>query len=168
MLLKDLMTGLNPDADYEGWVTNDDFVIACDISETQDAIPGDYAVAQTGVAGLDAQLNPTTEEKIYIRAGQSSQKTSTQRTFAITGDRYIGDAFQDFVFSHAIKFGTGNSVIVKYVYFNMKNGKGEQGEVTVIVNSDGAGNAGESSAIDIALNKVAANPADYAWTPPTP
>jgi len=30
MKLKDLMAGYNPDPQYEGWVTNDDYVLAID------------------------------------------------------------------------------------------------------------------------------------------
>ena len=42
-----------------------------------------------GIAGLDAQLNPVTQDKQYIRAGQSTTKTGTQRSFTVSGDRYV-------------------------------------------------------------------------------
>ena len=54
-----------------------------------------YEVVQMGVEGLDANLNPVTSEKTYIRAGKSTQKTGTARSFAVSGDRYIGDPAQD-------------------------------------------------------------------------
>lgn len=163
MTVKELMTGHTPDAEYEGWTTNDDYVLAVGIGKEATS-ENDYTVVQMGVAGLDAQLNPITVDKTYIRAGQSSMKTGNQRAFKATGDRYIGDKFQDFAFSHAIKFGTGNSVVVPYVYFNILTGKGEKGNVSVIVNSDGSGNAGESSGIDIDLKKTGAAPTAFTYT----
>ena len=166
MKLSELMNGHTPSVDYEGWVTNDDWVLAVDIAATPSANESEYVVAQMGVAGLDAQMNPITQDKQYVRAGQSTTKTGTQRTFKVTGDRYVGDAFQDYCFSHAVKYGTGNSVVVPYVYFNILNGKGEKGKASIIVNSDGGGNSGENAAVDIDLKKAGDLPADYTYTAP--
>ncbi len=166
MKLSELMKGITPKADYEGWVTNDDMVFAIDTTPTAAAAtePGDYAVVQMGIEGLDSQLNPVTQDKQYIRAGQSTMRTGTQRSFAVTGDRYIGDEAQDFILSHKMKYGTGNAVITNYVYFDILTGKGEKGQVSVIVNSDGSGNSGESAAIDIEFKKVGNTPAEYTYT----
>lgn len=165
MKLSELMAGVTPKADYEGWVTNDDYVFAInltpDVASTKEA---DYAVVQMGIEGLDAQLNPITTDKTYIRAGQSSLKTGTQRSFALSGDRYIGDEAQDFILSHKMKYGTGHAVITDYLYFNILNGKGEKGQVSMIVNSDGSGNAGESSTLDVEFKKVGNTPAEYTYT----
>ncbi len=163
MKLSELMKSNTPSADFEGYVTNDDWVLAVDITG-EAANPGDYVVAQMGVAGLDAQLNPVTQDKQYIRQGQTTTKTGTQRTFKVTGDRYIGDEFQDHCFSHAVKYGTGNSVVASYVYFNVLNGKGEKGTASIIVNSDASGNAGESSGVDIDIKKTGAMPTEYTYT----
>ena len=62
-----------------------------------------------------------------------------------------------------MKYGTGNSVVTNYVYFNILNGKGEKGKVSIIVNSDGSGNAGESSAVDIEFKKIGSNPTEYTY-----
>lgn len=165
MKLSDLMKDLTPKADFEGFVTNDDFVLAVDCTAKGDAADvSEYAVAQLGVTGLDANLNPITQDKTYIRAGQSTMKTGNQRSFKVSGDRYIGDEFQDFVLSHAIKYGAGSAVVRKYVYFCLLNGKGESGEVSIIVNSDGNGAAGESAAVDIELKKSGSAPVEYAYS----
>lgn len=165
MKLSELMANITPSADYEGFVTNDDFVLAVDCSQNGSAASvGDYCVAQLGVTGLDANLNPITQDKTYIRAGQSTMKTGNQRAFKVSGDRYIGDAFQDFALSHAVKYGTGTGVIRKYVYFCLLNGKGEQGEASIIVNSDGTGSAGESASIDIDIKKASAAPTEYTYS----
>lgn len=164
MKLSELMKGHTPEPDFEGWITNDDFVLAVGIGEP--ASEADYEVAQLGVAGLDAQLNPVTADKQYIRAGQSSTKTGTQRTFKVTGDRFVGDAFQDYCFSNAVKYGTGQAVVVPYVYFCILNGKGEKGEASIIVNSDGSGNSGENAGIDIDLKKSGAMPTEYTYSAP--
>lgn len=91
---------------------------------------------QMGIEGLDAQLNPITQDKTYIRAGQSTMRTGTQRSFKVSGDRYIGDEVQDYIFGHGIKYGTGNAVVTDYVCFNILNGK-VKGQVSIIINSDG-------------------------------
>jgi len=167
MLLSTLMTGVTPDPSYTGWSTNDDMVFAIDLDPTNvtpTAIPA-YAVVQLGIEGLDAQLNPIMTEKNYIRAGQSSIKTGNQRTFKVSGDRYIGDAAQDYMLNILRSQGKGSACVTNYVYFNMLTGVGETGQVSIIVNSEGAGNAGEASAVDIELKKIGSAPAVYAWTP---
>lgn len=167
MTLSELMAGVTVNPSFTGFVTNDDWVLALDCGETAAAdfeAVGGFAVVQMGVAGLDSNLNPITNDKTYIRAGQSTSKTGNQRSFSVSGDRYVGDAFQDFALSHAIKYGTGQTVIRKYVYFNIITGKGESGECVIIVNSDGSGEAGNSSEIDIELKKSGAQPAEYEWT----
>ncbi|MEE1448555.1 phage tail tube protein [Faecalitalea cylindroides] len=165
MKLSELMQGYTPSPDFEGWVTNDDFVLAINTTpETNSVKETEYHVVQLGIEGLDAQMNPITVDKTYIRAGQSTQRTGNQRSFTISGDRYIGDEVQDYIFSHAIKYGTGNKVITDYVYFCLLTGKGEKGKVSIIINSDGGGNAGESAAIDVEFRKVGDNPTEYTYS----
>lgn len=166
MKLSELMNGLTPNASYEGVVTNDDYVLAVDCGASPAADfsgASDFAVVGNGITGLDSNLNPITQDKTYIRAGQSTTKTGNQRSFSVTGDRYIGDEFQDFALSHAVKYGTGQGVVRKYVYFNMLTGVGEQGECSIIVNSDGSGEAGNSAEIDIELKKSGAAPTEYTY-----
>lgn len=164
MKISELMSGATVNAQYTGWVTNDDYVLAINTTPGEEVEPADFDVVQIGVAGLDSQMNPITQDKTYIRAGQSTTKTGTQRAFKVTGDRYVGDEAQDYMLSHAQKYGTGNAVVTDYIYFNMLTGKGEQGKVSVIVNSDGSGNAGESSSIDIDLKKSGSIPTEYTYS----
>lgn len=167
MKLSELMSGHTINSDFEGFVTNDDWVLAVDCGETPATDftkAADFAVVQMGVAGLDSNLNPITQDKVYIRAGQSTTKTGNQRSFSVSGDRYAGDEFQDFALSHAIKYGTGQTVVRKYVYFNIITGEGEQGEACIIVNSDGSGEAGNSSEIDIELRKSGSAPAEFTYS----
>lgn len=166
MKLSELMAGRTPDPAFEGFVTNDDMVLAVDISGKADTTPEDYVVVQMGIDGLDAQNNPVTVDKQYIRAGQSTMKTGNQRSFKVSGDRYVGDPFQDYACSPAIMQGVGQAVIVPYVYFCLLNGKGEKGTVSIITNSDASGAAGENAGIDIELKKVGAAPEAYAYTAP--
>lgn len=167
MKLAELMAGITLNPNFTGVVTNDDFVLAIDCGESPaenwDA-DEEFAVVQLGVSGLDSNMNPITQDKVYIRAGQSTTKTGNQRSFAVSGDRYVGDDFQDFALSHDIKYGVGQKVVRKYVYFNIITGKGEKGEVSIIVNSDGSGEAGNSSEIAIELKKSGAAPTEYAYT----
>nr|DAG41184.1 MAG TPA: hypothetical protein [Bacteriophage sp.] len=162
MKLSELMAKNTPSASYEGWVTNDDYVLAINTGNAQ--TESDYEVVEMGISGLDSQMNPITVDKTYIRAGQSTMKTGTQRSFSLSGDRYVGDPAQDYMLAHNMKYGTGNNVVTDYVYFCILNGKGEKGKVSVIVNSDGSGNAGESSAVDIELKKSGATPSEYTYS----
>ena len=166
MKLSELMKDVTPNAQYTGWTTNDDFVLAIDLTPgaAQATEESAYGVVQMGVAGLDAQMNPVTQDKQYIRAGQSTQKTGTQRSFTISGDRYVGDEVQEYIFSHDIKYGTGNTVVTNYVYFNILTGKGEKGTCSIIVNSDGGGNAGESAGIDVEFKKIGSTPTEYTYS----
>lgn len=167
MKLSALMANATLNPTFEGFVTNDDYILALDCGETPAtdfSNAGDFAVVQMGVAGLDSNLNPITQDKTYIRAGQSTAKTGNQRSFSVTGDRYVGDEFQDFALSHDIKYGTGQTVIRKYVYFNIVTGKGEQGECCIIINSDGSGEAGNSAEIDIELKKSGSAPAEFDYS----
>lgn len=175
MILSDLMAVRGtPDPDYVGGVTNDDNVLAINI--TVDPATGyidhnapidSYAVVQSYIIGVDAQMNATTQDKQYIRAGMSSTKVGTQRTFKATGDRYVGDDFQDFVFDIKRMYGVGEMVVTDYVWFNLLNGKGETGRCSLVVNSDGSGNAGETAAIDVDLRKIGDAPVEYNYTPST-
>ena len=167
MKLSELMSKITLNPDFEGFVTNDDFVLAVDCGDTPAAdfeTAENFAVVQLGVAGLDSNMNPITQDKTYIRAGQSTMKTGNQRSFAVTGDRYVGDEFQDFVLSHDIKYGTGQAVVRKYVYFNIITGKGESGDCCIIINSDGSGEAGNSAGIDIELKKSGSAPEEFSYT----
>lgn len=168
MTVSQLMAGRTPDSAYEGYVTADDMLLAVDcgaqpVTALSAEAVGGFAVVGTGVTGLDSELNPITQEKTYLRAGQSSMKTGNQRSFSVTGDRYVGDAFQDFALSHAVKYGTGSAVVRRYVYFNLLTGLGESGEVAIIVNADGSGEAGESAGVDIELRKSGAAPEEYTY-----
>lgn len=164
MKLSELMGKHKPDPAYTGYVTADDMVLAIDISPEQKAAVSDYAVLELGLTGVDPSLNSETQDSNYLRSGKSSLKTGTQRQFKVAGDMYIGDEAQDFMLSHKIKYGTGNTVVVNYVFFNILTGKGEKGTATIAVNSDGSGNAGDKASIDIQLSKVGAAPEEFTYS----
>lgn len=164
MKLSELMSGVTPSADYEGIANTDDFVLAIDIADTPSTKKGDYIVVQTGITAVDAQLNPETEDKTYLRTGKSTNKTATQRTFNVTGDRFEGDDFQDFACSHAIKFGKGQKIVKPYVYFSMLTGKGESGQAAIIVNPDGSGDAGAAAEVDIDIMCNNSQPTEYTYS----
>ena len=84
----------------------------------------------------------TTNSDTFIRTGPTDTKSATQRTLSVNGNRCVGDAFQDFLLSHKIKYGTGSDVVVPYIYFSLRTGKGEKGTCTLIVTSDVGGSAG--------------------------
>lgn len=168
MKLSELMANHTPNPDYKGFITQDDMVLAVnctetagDTSNTEDI--ADFAVVQLGIAGVDSSMNPTSVDSTYLRTGTSTTKTGTQRSFKIKGDRYVGDEFQDFALSAAVKYGTGADVVRSYVYFNVRTGLGEKGTASILVNSDAAGEAGSNATIDIELKSVGTAPEEYSW-----
>lgn len=56
MKVSELMAGYTPDDEFEGFATNDDWVLAVGIGETTSE--KDYTVVQQGIAGLDPQRTP--------------------------------------------------------------------------------------------------------------
>lgn len=162
MTLNALMETVTGNPDFAGVITTDDYALAIDVSENGDAEPGDYAVAQYGIIGVDAQLSAETKDSNYIRQGKTTTKVATQRTFNITGDEYVSDLFQDFVLSHKIKYGIGQDVIRSYIRINMKTLKGEKGKASIVVNADGSGEAGSTAEIDIDIMAVG-TPKEYTW-----
>lgn len=164
MKVSELMTGVTPDPAFEGWVTADDMVLAVDISGDSTTTPANYELVQVGVKTVDASLNAEKKTNAYIRAGKSTTKTGTQRTFAIDADRYIGDEFQDYALSHAVKYGVGQACVVPYIYFDRLTGKGEKGKVSIVVDTDGSGAAEENSGISISLEKSGDAPVEFTYS----
>lgn len=133
--------GIEPSADYTGPENTDDFIFAiCRPADTKDKL-STWTVCADHVKEHSGSLNATTSDTTYIRTGTTTVKGETQRTLSINGDRCVGDAFQDFLLSHRIKYGSGQSVVVPYVYFSVRTGKGEKGEAALIVTSDVGGSA---------------------------
>ncbi len=150
MKLKELMQDNTPNINFEGITTADDFVLAVDFSESA-TTEGDYVVAQEGMTELSGELETITQESQYLRGGKQTVKTGTQRSFTLTGERFIGDEFQDAIMAHNMKYGTGQSVIRPYVYFNILTGVGEKGSISIAVESDPSGAAGENAGISATL-----------------
>lgn len=166
MKLSELMAKHTPEAEFTGFVTADDWVLAVDISGSPGSAVKDYETVQSGIVKVEANLNPVTAEKQYIRSGQSTLKTGVQRVFEVSGDRRIGDTFQDWALSHAIRFGTGQAAIAPYAYFCLKTGAGERGEISVLIRSDGTGGAGDGSGFQISLRQAGSTPENYTWSAP--
>lgn len=164
MKVSDLMTGITPNPDYDGVVMADNYVLAIDISGVESTAPGNYVVAQAGIEGVESSLNGETKETQTLRASKSSLRTGVQRKFSISGFRYVGDEFQDFILSHTMKYGTGQTVIKPYIYFNMLTGKGEKGLVNINVTSDGGGKSGENSTIAVEFDKTGAAPTEFTYS----
>lgn len=165
MKLSELMTGRTPDPAFEGFSTADDMVLAVDFSGSA-TNPNEFIVAQEGITEQSGALSAQTQDSQYLRTGQATIKTGTSRSFSLSGDRYNGDAFQDAILSHPVKYGTGQAVIKPYVYFNMLTGKGEKGNISIAVEDDLSGAAGENASFSATLSSTS-KPAEYTYTPPT-
>ncbi len=159
-------SGLTPSTSYTGIETANDFLLAFQTDKSKQAKVSDWIVCADHVKEHSGSLNATTEDTQYIRTGNTTDKTGTQRTLAVNGDRCVGDAFQDFVLSHKIVYGTGSDIIVPYVYFSLRTGKGEKGTASLIVTSDVGGAAGSKAtfAVDV---KASGTPDEFDYTTAT-
>lgn len=159
-------SGITPSASYTGIETADDFVFAVQTESAKQTKESAWIVCADHVKEHSGSLNATTEDTQYIRTGNVTDKTGTQRTLAVNGDRCVGDAFQDFVLSHKIVYGTGSDVIVPYIYFSLRTGKGEKGQAAIIVTSDVGGAAGSKAtfACDV---KATGTPDEFDYTTAT-
>ena len=57
MKVSELMKGYTPSTTFEGFATNDDWVLAVGINLAENATENDYTVVQLGISGLDPQRN---------------------------------------------------------------------------------------------------------------
>ena len=144
-------SGITPSASYTGIETANDFVLAFQIESTQTK-ESQWIVCADHVKEHSGSLNATTEDAQYIRT--------------VNGDRCVGDDFQDFVLSHKIVYGTGSDIIVPYIYFSLRTGKGEKGSAAIIVTSDVGGAAGSKAtfACDV---KAIGTPDEFDYNPAT-
>ena len=124
--------GFEPSAGYKGTEDANDFIFAIQTDKTTQTKKSQWVVAAERVKEHSGSLNASTEDVNFIRASATTKGT-TQRTFSINGNRCVGDAFQDFLLSHKIVFGSGSDVVVPYIYFSARTGKGEVGECVLIV-----------------------------------
>ena len=143
MTVSEAIAGLSfaPSASYTGIETADDFMFAIQTESTQTK-ESDWIVCADHVKEHSGALNASTTSDTFIRTGPTDTKSATQRTLSVNGNRCVGDAFQDFLLSRKIVFGTGSDVIVPYIYFSLRTGKGEKGSCTLVVTSDVGGSAG--------------------------
>ena len=151
---------IEPSATYKGTEDTDDFILAFQTDASKQTKKSDWIVCADHVKEHSGALNATTNDEAFIRTGTVTSKTGTQRTLSVNGNRCVGDAFQDFVLSHKIKYGTGSDVIVPYIYFSIRTGKGEVGNAVLVVTSDvgGAANASATFAVDV---KAVGTPKDF-------
>lgn len=150
-------------ASATGERTGRQMVLAVDCSEDGKAASvGEYVVIAQHIENHGASLSPNTVDKSYIGEGETTLKTGTKRSFAITGQLLRGDEFHDFINSHAIKYGVGSAVKRGYAYLDPGAKKGEKGTVTIAVNKDGSGAAGDPGDIDVTLS-VDGTPDEYTY-----
>lgn len=163
MKLSELMADVTVNPNFKGELMADDFVLAINVGGKDKATDyNDYAVVQEHVEGVDSSLNAESNDKQYIRGGRSTSKKSVQRTFTVSADRYVGDDAQDFIDSK--KYAVGEDCVTEYVYFNIKTGKGEKGNLSIAVDADGGGNAGDNASFTATLSKNGAKPEDYTYS----
>lgn len=163
MTLKEYMTEVQASATGERTGRQMVLAVDCSAQSGSDATVDTYIVVANHVENHGAALNAKTSDKSYIGEGDMTLRTGVQRTFSVTGQLLRGDPFHDFINSHAIKYGVGSEVQRGYVYFDPGTKKGEQGTVTISVNKDGAGAAGDPGDIDVSLS-ASGTPKEYTYT----
>lgn len=158
-------SGITPSASYTGIETADDFVFAIQTETSQDKESA-WIVCADHVKEHSGALNTSTTSDTFIRSGPTDTKSAVQRTLSVNGNRCVGDAFQDFLLSRKIVFGTGSDVIVPYIYFSLRTGKGEKGSCSLIVTSDAGGAAGSPATFACDVKGIGL-PDEFDYTPAT-
>ena len=157
-------SGITPSASYTGIETADDFVFAIQTESDKQTKENAWIVCADHVKEHSGALNASTNSDTFIRTGPTDTKSATQRTLSVNGNRCVGDAFQDFLLSHKIAFGSGQSVVVPYIYFSLRTGKGEKGIGTLILTSDKGGAAGANATFACDF-KGFGTPTEYTYAP---
>ena len=150
--------GIEPKASYTGTEDTDDFIFAVQTDSSSQTKESAWIVCADHVKEHSGALNASTTDEAFIRTGTVT---------TINGNRCVGDDFQDFALSHKIKYGTGSDVIVPYIYFSIRTGKGESGSASLIVTSDvgGAANASATFAMDV---KAVGTPVEFDYLKANP
>ena len=97
-------SGITPIASYTGIETADDFVFAIQTESAKQTKESAWIVCADHVKEHSGALNASTNSDTFIRTGPTDTKSATQRTLSVNGNRCVGDAFQDFLLSHKIKY----------------------------------------------------------------
>ena len=165
MTVKEALTaaGITPDEEYTGVETTDNFILGIQTEATGQETPDLYTVVQEHITEHSAAINNSSTDTAYIRTGTVTTKTGAQRQFTINGERFAGDPFQDFALSNKMLFATGQDAVVKYVWFSLRTGKGEQGEAALIVSADASGAANNPAGFSAQLNAVG-KPTEYTYS----
>ena len=170
MTLAELVATLSPAINpaYEGPQVADDMILAIGFpasgSTTAPTHPDDYLVAQQFISEHSGSITSTTQTTQYVRTGEVTTRTSANRVITVTGDRYIGDAFQDACLDFTRVFGVGGDVVAPYVYFSRRSGKGEKGQLSFDITADHEGAAGENDGFSITLTSTQV-PLAYEYEP---
>ena len=165
MTVKEALTaaGITPDEEYTGVETTDNFILGIQTEATGQETPDLYTVVQEHITEHSAAINNSSTDTAYIRTGTVTTKTGAQRQFTINGDRFAGDPFQDFALSNKMLFATGQDAVVKYVWFSLRTGKGEQGQAVLIVSNDASNAANNPAGFSCQLNAVG-KPKEYTYS----
>ncbi len=165
MTVKEALTaaGITPDEEYTGVETTDNFILGIQTEATGQETPDLYTVVQEHITEHSAAINNSSTDTAYIRTGTVTTKTGAQRQFTINGERFAGDPFQDFALSNKMLFATGKDAEVKYVWFSLRTGKGEQGQAVLIVSNDASNAANNPAGFSCQLNAVG-KPKEYTYS----
>lgn len=165
MTVKEALTaaGITPDDEYTGVETTDNFILGIQTEATGQETPDLYTVVQEHIIEHSAAINNSSTDTAYIRTGTVTTKTGAQRQFTINGERFAGDPFQDFALSNKMLFATGQDAVVKYVWFSLRTGKGEQGQAVLIVSNDASNAANNPAGFSCQLNAVG-KPKEYTYS----
>ena len=165
MTVKEALTaaGITPDEEYTGVETTDNFILGIQTVATGQETPDLYTVVQEHITEHSAAINNSSTDTAYIRTGTVTTKTGAQRQFTINGERFAGDPFQDFALSNKMLFATGKDAEVKYVWFSLRTGKGEQGQAVLIVSNDASNAANNPAGFSCQLNAVG-KPKEYTYS----
>lgn len=128
------------------------YQIKLEIDTTPSASPT-WAELMEGIKNLAPALNEVIYQASYLSdAGWgSSEVTGGQFTVTLTGDRIVGNAAQDYIFSSAVQYGFGDARKTSF-RITQPNGRVIIWPITLANITDGGGDSNQPNAITIAIH----------------
>ena len=122
-----------------------------------DTTPGSgtatYAELAEGITNLTEALNEVIYQASYLKnkGWGSSEVTGAQMTITLSGDRKVGDAAQDYIFSDAVKYAFGPARKTK-LKLTRASGTVIEWPVTIANATEAFGDSNQPNKITIALH----------------
>ncbi|MCI8442847.1 MAG: hypothetical protein HFG27_09990 [Provencibacterium sp.] len=161
MQLNEFMGAHAPRAGYTGYLFGEDWLLALDTQGG--AVEGEFLVARAGLRRLEAGFETAERTLFDEKAGPFSQRGGLRRFFLLEGDRRLDDPLQQQLFSHRLLYAKNGEAAMRYLFFCLRDGAGERGQLLPFIERDAGGAPGENTPFRLRLTQTGELPQAYRW-----